>query len=73
MNSDAVNATPGKGKEGRPVIYLQSFLHFYSGFFSDAEWDYANDAQSIRIEEVLLVSGEIEAGFQQLRASPLSA
>lgn len=64
VNSDAVNGTPGKGKEARPVIYLQSFLHFYSGFSTDAKWDYANDAQSIRTEEVLVVSREIEAaGF----------
>jgi len=66
-------ATLGKGKEGSPVIYLQSFLHFYSCFSTDAKRDYANGAQSIRIEEVLVVSGEKESVRDAVFSSLLSS
>lgn len=67
VNPDGVSATLGKGKEGSPVIYLQSFLHFYSCFSTDAKRDYANGAQSIRIEEVLVVSREKESARERER------
>ncbi len=55
------------------VIYLQSFLHFYSCFSTDAKRDYANEAQSIRIEEVLVVSREKERAREAVFSSLLSA
>ncbi len=72
VNPDGVSATLGKGKEGSPVIYLQSFLHFYSCFSTDAKRDYANGAQSIRIEEVLVVNREKECEREAVFSSLLS-
>lgn len=72
MNPDGVSATLGKGKKGSPVIYLQSFLHFYSCFSTDTKRDYANRAQSIRTEEVLVVSREKESEREAVFSSLLS-